>query len=142
MKRDAYYSTCEHMYVVEQRTIDSITQEIPVSEKTVRLWKQAGNWDAKRKELLEQQTCLTSELYVLARKLTKFISMEIDNPDAEFRAKADCLTRLLKTLPVTHKFEAQANAEEMAEKEAERKANQNGLSEEALQKIEQQAKLL
>jgi len=42
MKKEAYYSTVERMYVVEQRTIESIISEIPVAEKTVRNWKKEG----------------------------------------------------------------------------------------------------
>jgi len=142
MKKEAYYSTVERMYVVEQRTIESIISEIPVAEKTVRNWKKEGNWDAKRAELLQQETSFTSELYDFARKLMRFVSLEMDNPDAEVRAKIDSMTRLLRVLPVTKKFEADSAAEKKAEADATRKANQNGLSEEALRRIEQQAAIL
>lgn len=142
MKKDAYFSTCERMYVVEQRTIESIISEIPVAEKTVRNWKKEGNWDAKRSELLQQETSFASELYEFARKLMRYVSLEMDNPDAEVRAKLDSMTRLLRVLPATQKFEAASTAERKAASDAERKVNQNGLSEEALRKIEQQAAIL
>jgi len=142
MKKEAYFSTCEHMYVVEQRTIKSIISEIPVAEKTVRNWKKEGNWDRKRRELLEEKTSLTTDLYALARKLTKYIHAEIDNPDAEIKSKIDYMTRLLRVLPITSKHEADAASQKLAEEKDDEKANRNGLSDEALRKIEQQAALL
>jgi len=72
----------------------------------------------------------------------RFVSLEMDNPDAEVRAKIDSMTRLLRVLPVTKKFGADSAAEKKADADALRKANQNGLSEEALRKIEQQAAIL
>lgn len=44
-KRAALYEVAKNMYVLDERTLEQISDELNVSVATLSRWKQEGNWD-------------------------------------------------------------------------------------------------
>jgi len=112
-------------------TLESISQELMIAEKTVRNWKKEGNWDNKRKSLMDTKTDFHEDIFLLARKIMKLLTMDIDRQVAAFGAgdeeqgksiesRINCLSRLLDKLPKTKDYEAVIKNERRAEDEKEK----------------------
>ncbi|MFN7066137.1 MAG: phage terminase small subunit-related protein, partial [Aquificaceae bacterium] len=54
-KKQLYFNEAERLYVIEQCTIQEIANRLRVSEKTVRLWKEEGDWENKRLQYLKSK---------------------------------------------------------------------------------------
>lgn len=152
MKKQESFAIAEQMYVSEQATIDYIATRLNLAEKTVRNWKAQGGWDGKREQLLKTKTTFHDELYGFARKLMRVIQNDMDRMldpssaddperDGRIESRVNSMTRLLDKLPKTKDYEAGVVADKRAEQStADRE--KNGLSEEALKRIEAQTKMM
>lgn len=48
-KKAFYYDQAERLYVEELHTLKQIEEKLPVSERTLRIWKEDGEWSLKKK---------------------------------------------------------------------------------------------
>lgn len=128
MKRDVLMIPAERMFIVEQATIETISSELHIAEKTVRNWKKLGDWDTKRAKYNKVKTDFHEDLYVLARKIMKLLQIEVDRlvesagvgddeQDSRIESRINSLSRLLDKLPKTKDYETNIKNEKAAEKE-------------------------
>jgi hypothetical protein len=79
MKKAQYFAEAERLYIVEQNTINEIASRLKLGEKTVRLWKEEGQWEEKRKQHLAQKESFHEELYGFARFLMSKIKEDMND---------------------------------------------------------------
>jgi hypothetical protein len=130
MKRQILEPIAERMYVVDQMTLNTISTDLKLAEKTVWSWKQDGNWDVKRDQYLKTKTDFHADLYNFARKLMKLIDMDmermIESPlvgdeerDKRLESRINSMSRLLDKLPKTKDYESKIKNEAEAENRAD-----------------------
>jgi hypothetical protein len=130
MKRQILEPIAERMYVVDQMTLNTISTDLKLAEKTVWTWKQDGNWDVKRDQYLKTKTDFHADLYNFARKLMKLIDMDmermIESPlvgdeerDKRLESRINSMSRLLDKLPKTKDYESKIKNEAEAENRAD-----------------------
>lgn len=70
-KQAIYLEEARRLYVQEGLSLDAITGMLGknVSRKTLYNWKQQYEWDAKRKDFLEQTQDLKTQLIALAKQV-------------------------------------------------------------------------
>ena len=111
-KKHLYFNEAERLYVVEQCTIAEIASRLKLGEKTVRMWKEEGDWDRKRKQFLAERQSLAEELFVFARKLARSIMNDWDKGEKVDQGRLYALARLLPMILKVKDYETV-----MAEKE-------------------------
>lgn len=126
----------EEMYLKGAFSFKEIAEQLQLAEKTVRLWADAGGWREKRAALLEARRSLDTRLYELANNLMDSIERDYAEGAEVDPRRLDALTRIVDKIQAAHKY---ASTRKSEEKQAEQS---DGLSDEALQKIEQSLKIL
>lgn len=76
-KKQLYFSEAERLYVNDQCAPAEIASRLRLGEKTVRLWKDEGQWDRKRAEYLASRRAFHEELYDFSRILLQSIKDDI-----------------------------------------------------------------
>jgi len=76
-KKQAYYAIAEKMFIEEHKPLSGIAQLLGITEKTLRDWKNEGNWEEKKVQLIRCQQSCHSELYKLVEKLTIKMSEDL-----------------------------------------------------------------
>jgi len=94
-KKHLYFNEAERLYIVGQCTIAEIASRLNLGEKTVRLWKEEGDWDRKKKQFLAERQSLAEELFVFARKLARSIMDDWDKGEKVDPGRLYALARLL-----------------------------------------------
>lgn len=130
-KKQLYMSEAERLFVVEQKTIAEIVGTLPVAEKTVRLWKQEGGWDAKRAQYLTSKQSFHEELYEFARALMKNIQADIAAGNKVDTGRLYAMTRLLPLITKVKDYED-------VRKQKEARESQSGLDEDVIRLIEKE----
>lgn len=105
IKRDLYFSDAESLYVIEQKTINEISAQLKISEKTVRLWKQEGNWAEKRRKFLQNKHLFHEELYEFSRKIMKSIMNDLDSGVDVDTGRFYALVRVLPMISKIKQYE-------------------------------------
>lgn len=60
-----YLEDAEHLYVVDQLTIDEIAARLKLNRKTIMKWKEEGDWGCKRKAFLKSNWFMrTSSIWI------------------------------------------------------------------------------
>jgi len=131
-KKAAYFEEAERLYVYEQMTLEGITGKIPVSVRTLSGWKNDGDWDGKRRQYLESRQSFHEELYQLARKLARSVSVEIDAGEKPDAGRLYALLRLSEKLLKVKEYEDVAAKEEATRQPA------RGITEDVLRLIEEE----
>jgi uncharacterized protein YjcR len=111
-KKQLYFNEAERLYVVEQCTIGEIASRLKLGEKTVRLWKEEGDWDTKRKQFLKERQSLAEELFVFARKLARSIMDDWDKGEKVDQGRLYALARLLPMILKVKDYEANLSEKE------------------------------
>ena len=111
-KKHLYFNEAERLYVVEQCTISEIASRLKLGEKTVRLWKEEGDWDRKRKQFLSERQSLAEELFVFARKLARSIMDDWDKGEKVDPGRLYALARLLPLILKVKDYESIAAEKE------------------------------
>ena len=130
MKRQILEPIAERMYVVDQMTLNTISTDLKLAEKTVWTWSNEGNWAIKRDQYLKTKTDFHADLYNFARKLMKLIDMDmermIESPlvgdeerDKRLESRINSMSRLLDKLPKTKDYESKIKTEAEAENRAD-----------------------
>ncbi|MBL7998271.1 MAG: hypothetical protein JNL32_06480 [Candidatus Kapabacteria bacterium] len=114
-KKAAHYAEAERLYVSEYNTLDQISEKTGVSERALRYWKDEGGWDNKRNALQQNSAALHSELYDLARTLTKSIKSSLDSEVEPSPHQLYTLTRLVPLLTKTKDYEDASSPADVVE---------------------------
>lgn len=130
-KKQLYFNEAERLYVVEQCTISEVASRLRLAEKTVRLWKDEGDWDTKRLQHIKSKEAFHEELYEFARKLMKNIKEDMDNGQKVDPGRMYAFTRLL---PLIIKVKDYEEVIHKKDKEDEK----SGITEDVLKLIERE----
>jgi hypothetical protein len=106
-KKSAYIAEAERLYVVEHLTLEEISARLSgnVSVRTLQTWKTEGDWENRRRQLTQQQSLFSEDLYALCRKLMKSIENDIENDREPSQGKLYTFTRLTDSLRKTKQYE-------------------------------------
>lgn len=104
-KKQLYFNEAERLYVIEQCTIQEIANRLRVSEKTVRLWKEEGDWENKRLQYLKSKEFFHQELYEFARKLMKSIKEDLEKGEKVDPGRMYAFTKLLPMMIKVKEYE-------------------------------------
>jgi len=127
-KKAQYFNEAERLYVVEQCTIAEIASRLRLAEKTVRNWKDEGDWETKRLQYVRSKQSFHEELYEFARKLMQSIKEDMEAGEKVETGRLYTLTRLLPMLVKVKDYEDVA-----AKKEADKPS---GLTDDVIKLIE------
>lgn len=129
-KKDIYFDTAEHLYVIDQHTLNEIASRLSVSERTLVNWKAQGEWDEKRKQYLASRQSFHEELYLLARDIAASVRADIREGKKVDAGRLYTLTRLIPNLLKAKDYEDAA----VHDKEK----SGGGLDEEVIKVIEEE----
>lgn len=130
-KKHLYYSEAERMYVVNQMTIEEVASRSNSNERTIRRWKEEGDWDTKRSQYLLSKQMFHEELYEFARKLMKDIRDDLDNGEKVDTGRMYAFTRMLPMILKVKEYEDISAKKENAEEK-------KGLTQDIVAIIEQE----
>lgn len=119
-KKKLYYDQAQNLYVVEQCTINEIASRVPVSEKTIRNWKDQGNWEEKRKKLIKSQTAFHSDLYNFSRKIMKSVEEDIENGEKVDPGRMYFLNNIIKNILKIKEYEDDIQGEKKESSESKK----------------------
>lgn len=128
-KKQLYFNEAERLYVSEQLTLAEIASRLRLAEKTVRTWKDEGDWETKRAQLLKEKQRFDEELYQFARKLLTNIMADMEAGVKVDTGRLYTLTKLLPQLTKVKDYED-------AQKKKDTPSGKNVLSEDVLKIIE------
>ncbi len=139
MKSAAVRDLAEKMYVLEGRTYKDIAIILDVTEKTAWSWGQpgAGNWEEKRANFLKSKTESYEGQYKMLNTVLSRIQSCLDQNVIPDQRLISLYNRLTDGMRKTKEFE---DGMRQAEKKAGDK--KEGLSQETIDKIESEMKLL
>ena len=104
-KRDIHFPEAERLYVIEQMTINEIASKLRLNEKTVRIWKNMGGWETKRKKYLKSKLSFHEELYEFSRKLMTSIKDDLEAGEKVDSGRLYTFTRLLPLITKVKEYE-------------------------------------
>jgi len=104
-KKDINYSEAERMYVVDQMTLEEIATRTLTNERTIRRWKDTGDWEEKRTNFLSVQQSFHEKLYVFAQKFMKTIEDDIDNGEKIDTGRMYTFSRMLPFIVKMKEYE-------------------------------------
>lgn len=113
-KKGLYFEEAERLYVVEQLTLIEVTKRIPVSERTLRTWKEEGDWEVKRSNYLSQRTSFHNELYDFTRELLTKVREDIAAGQDPNSGQLYTLMKLLDKLSKVKDYEDETEKEDPA----------------------------
>lgn len=111
-KKQLYFAEAERLYVIEQCTFAEIASRLKVNEKTVRSWKEEGDWDTKRLQYLKSKQSFHEELYTFARLLLKNIREDMEAGKQVDANRLYTLTRMIPQLVKVKDYEEVARKAE------------------------------
>lgn len=129
-KKQLYFNEAERLYVVEQCTIAEIASRLRLGEKTVRIWKDDGDWENKRLQYLKSKSAFHEELYEFARKLMCSIKEDMEGGERIDPGRMYAFTRLLPMIIKVKDYEEVLKSQEHKE--------QKGITEDVLKIIEKE----
>ncbi|MDD3466012.1 MAG: hypothetical protein PHE67_02595 [Campylobacterales bacterium] len=138
MAKKQYLSAeAERLFVSENCTLKDIERQLngQISVRQLSNWKEEFGWEDKKRKYLESKQSFHEELYVLARKLGKSISDDIDNGNKPDQGR---LFTLAKIIPLITKAKDYEKAVQDAQKAPE---DERLNDEELMMKIEEIIKL-
>lgn len=104
-KKETYFLDAEKMYVEDRIPITGISKRIGVSEKTLREWRDEGEWENKKKNYLKTQNSCNIELYKLVLKLTQKVNDDIDQGIMPEAGTLYTIKSLTSSLPKMKSYE-------------------------------------
>lgn len=111
-KKQLYFGEAERLYVIEQMTLAEIASRLRLAEKTVRNWKDEGDWETKRLQHLKSKQAFHEELYEFARKLMEGIKEDLENKVKVDAGRMYAFTRLLPLITKVKDYEDVVTAKE------------------------------
>lgn len=114
MKKVLLNDTAQRMYVEDMMTFEAIAAELSVSERTVRNWAGAGNWDAKRKKFREFQESLHDDAREIATLLAQKIKEQLQSDQMPSRDLLNSFTKIAASMIRMRDYEKAISADEAA----------------------------
>lgn len=111
-KKALYFEEAERLYVIEQLNLMEIAGRIRVSERTVRHWKDEGDWEVKRSNYLSQRTSFHNELYDFTRELLTKVREDIAVGVDPNSGQLYTLMKLLDKLSKVKEYEDETEKED------------------------------
>ncbi len=111
-KKQLYFNEAERLYVIEQCTLAEIASRLRLAEKTVRTWKDEGNWETKRLAHLKNKQAFHQELFDLVRTLGENIKADLDEKRPVDPGRLYAFTRLLPLVTKVKDYEDGLKKEE------------------------------
>ncbi|MGI6394513.1 MAG: phage terminase small subunit-related protein [bacterium] len=106
MSKKAIYGTeAERLFVQENYTISEIVAKLRLSEKTIRNWKQDGDWDNKKKQFLTSKMSFHEELYDFVRTLMQSLREDLNAGRKIDTGRMYAFTQLCSKLTNVKKYE-------------------------------------
>lgn len=118
MKKSVLYDRAEFLYVEEQRTFESIAEELDCSDRTIRNWAKEGRWELKRKRLVENRESLHDDVRDIARLLAEKIKGQLQDDKIPAAHMMNAFTRIASTLLEARKYEKELDSD-LADPEAD-----------------------
>lgn len=104
-KKALYFNEAERLYVIEQCTLAEIASRLRLAEKTVRTWKDEGDWETKRLAHLKGKQAFHQELFELVRKLGENIKTDVEDGIEVPAGRWYAFTRLLPLVTKAKDYE-------------------------------------
>jgi hypothetical protein len=104
-KKQLYFVEAERLFVIEQYTVAGIAQKLNLAERTVRLWKDEGKWDAKRIDYLKSKQAFHEELYDFCRRLMASVRDDMENKVTPNSSQLFTLGKLLPLITKVKEYE-------------------------------------
>ncbi|HOX22121.1 MAG TPA: hypothetical protein PLL10_01550 [Elusimicrobiales bacterium] len=104
-KKQTLAPEAQRLFIQEGVTIAGIAGTLNIAEKTVRLWKEEGGWDEKRRNYLKGKEQFHQELFALARKLMESISAELTAGQEVNSSRARLFINILAKLDIVKGYE-------------------------------------
>jgi len=108
-KKALYFTEAERLYVIEQCTLSEIASRLRIAERTVRNWKEEGDWERKRLQYLQSRQSFHEELYEFTRQLMKSIKDDMDAGKEVSTGKMYTFARLLPLISKVKEYEDQTS---------------------------------
>ncbi len=77
MKKSMLAQDALTLYAEKFITLENIAKQINVSERTLRRWKKADNWDDKKSRFIKNQTLFHEDLFKFGQTLLKSIKNDM-----------------------------------------------------------------
>lgn len=129
-KKDTHFSDAERMYVIEQMTLEEIASKTDSNERTIRRWKEEGDWDLKRDRFLDSKQLFHEELYEFARELMSRIREDLASGEKVDTGRMYAFLRMLPSIMKVKEYE-----DVVEKKRAEE--GKRGLTPEVVREIEE-----
>lgn len=97
-KKNVLFEEAERLYVVEQMHMTKIASKLKLNYKTILAWREEGDWQEKRFELIRAKQLFHQDLYVFSRKLMHEIEESMQNGIEPSQSKMLTFTRSLSLL--------------------------------------------
>jgi hypothetical protein len=104
-KKQLYFNEAERLYIIEQCTIVEIASRLQLGEKTVRLWKEEGDWERKRLQYIHSKQSFHEELYEFAKSLMYSIRDSMQKGERIDPGRMYAFTRLLPMIYKVKEYE-------------------------------------
>ena len=129
-KKDTHYSDAERMYIIEQMTLEEIASKTGSNERTIRRWKEEGDWDSKKDRFLDSKQLFHEELYEFARELMNRIKEDLVNGEKVDTGRMYAFIRMLPSIIKVKEYEDVIDKKQIEE-------GKKGLSPEVIREIEE-----
>lgn len=129
-KKHLHFYEAEKMFVYESLTVTEISARLKVSDKTVRTWRDQGNWIEKRNQYLRKDVAFHEELYEFSKKLMHIISFDIDNGQKTNTGQLYTFSKIISLISKVKDYE-----DKIAKKD---KRKRKSLSPEVIRQIEEE----
>lgn len=104
-KKLLYFEETQRLYVIEQLSLAEIARRIPISERTLRSWKEEGSWELKRSEHLRQKQSFHEELFEFTRELMRKVRDDMKSNKETPSGQLYTLTNLLGKIHKLKEYE-------------------------------------
>ena len=104
-KKEQYFAQAERLYVEEYKTLKEIGSLLNLNEKTVRAWRNEGQWESKRETYLK--TCLPfhEEIFHFSKLLMDSIKEDLKNNKKVDQGRFYTFTKLLPLISKVKEYE-------------------------------------
>ncbi|MBF0481282.1 MAG: DUF1804 family protein [Desulfovibrionaceae bacterium] len=131
-KETVYGPEAERLYVYEQCGLAEIASRLNVAERTVRNWKERGDWDAKRKAYMSSRKAFHEELYEFSRELMAGIREDLQAKREVSPGRLYAFTKILPNIFKAKEYEDVSRANDKDAKPGDGAADTVGLIEDIL----------
>lgn len=105
MKKQLLAKTAAKLYIEKFMTLKNIAKQLNVSERTLRRWKAAGNWEEQRNKYIKSKTSLHKDLYDFGRTLLKSIKTDMENGEKVEPSRMYAVTKIINMLKNAKSYE-------------------------------------